>query len=100
MLQTVGYAGIVRNIPFIFYCAGLALIYITLNHYAENTIRKINETSKQMKELRWKYIDTKSQMMFLTKESELAKKATEQGLEVLKTPPQKITIIQQIKHAD
>ncbi|MBL7766030.1 MAG: hypothetical protein JNJ58_08060 [Chitinophagaceae bacterium] len=92
MLHTVGTRGIVANISFILYCAFLGLVYITLNHQAENTIRRINSTAKQLKEYRWKYIDQKSKLMFLTKESELEKGAISLGLEKTKVPPHKISI--------
>jgi hypothetical protein len=92
MMQTVGNRGIVKNIPFILYCSFIGLIYITINHLAENTIRKINDTAVQLKEDRWRYIDEKSQIMFLTKESELEKGASALGLEKTKVPPFKIFI--------
>ena len=92
MLNTVGNQGIVNNIPFILFCSFLGIIYITINHLAENRIRKINETAKELKELRWKYIDEKSQIMFLTKESELEKGASALGLQKTKVPPYKIHV--------
>jgi hypothetical protein len=92
LLNMVGNKGIVHNIPFILYCTGLGLVYITLNHFAENTIRRINETAKILKEDRWRYIDEKTQIMFLTKESELEKGAGLLGLEKTKVPPYKIQI--------
>ncbi len=94
MFHAVGYKGIVKNLPFILYCTGLGLVYITMNHLAENTIRRINETAKELKEYRWRYVDEKSQLMFLTKESELAKGAALLGLEKTKVPPHKIIISQ------
>ncbi len=93
MLHLAGNKGIVHNIPFILYCSGLSLVYITMNHYAENTIRKINETARELKEDRWRYIDEKSQFMFLTKESQLELRAAALGLEKTKVPPFKIQII-------
>jgi hypothetical protein len=45
-----------------------------------------------MKELRWKYVDEKTQIMFLTKESQLEKGAAMMGLEKTKVPPFKIQI--------
>lgn len=93
VLHTVGNKGIVKNIPFIFYCTFLGIIYITLNHFAENTIRQINETARQLKEARWKYIDEKTQIMRLTKESELAIGAAALGLEKTKVPPHKIQVV-------
>jgi hypothetical protein len=70
----------------------LSLVYITMNHYAENTIRRINETARELKEDRWRYIDEKSQFMFMTKESQLEHGAAALGLEKTKVPPYKITI--------
>jgi len=92
LLHTVGNRGIVGNIPFILYCSLLGIVYITLNHFAENTIRDINRTARDMRELRWKYIDEKTQIMFLTKESQLEKSAVLIGLEKTKVPPHKIQI--------
>ena len=94
ILQVIGHQGIVHNIPFILYCSLLSLIYITMNHFAENTIRKVNETARELKEDRWRYIDEKSQFMFLTKESKLEEKASPLGLEKTKVPPYKIKIVQ------
>ncbi len=92
ILNNVGQKGIVSNIPLILYVAFLSLIYISINHYAENTIRDINKTAKQLKELRWRYVDEKTQIMFLTKESQLEQKAGSLGLKKTKVPPYKIAI--------
>lgn len=92
LLSVVGNRGIVQNIPFILYCSFLGIIYITINHLAENRIRKINSTAKDLKELRWRYVDIKSQIMYLTKESELAKHVVNMGLQKTKVPPYKIHI--------
>jgi hypothetical protein len=92
MLNTVGNKGIVNNIPFILYCAFLSIVYITINHFGENTIRNINSTAKELKEFRWKYVEEKTQIMFLTKESELEKGAAALGLEKTKVPPYKIQV--------
>ena len=90
MLHWVGQKGIVHNIPFILYCTLLCIFYITINHYAENTIRKINETARTLKEDRWRYTDEKSQFMFLTKQSQLEQLAAQYRLELNTLPPCKI----------
>ena len=94
MLNHTGRRGIVQNIPFILYCTALGLIYITINHQAENTIRAINTTAKDLKEDRWRYIDEKSQLMKITKESELAIRAKDIGLLKTLVPPHKLQIKQ------
>lgn len=92
ILNKVGQKGIVSNIPLILYIAFLALVYITINHHAENTIRDINKTAKELKELRWRYVDEKTQIMFLTKESQLEQNASSLGLKKTLVPPYKIAI--------
>ena len=79
ILNKVGQKGIVSNIPLILYVSLLALVYITINHHAENTIRDINRTAKELKELRWRYVDEKTQIMSLTKESNLEQSASAMG---------------------
>lgn len=98
LLQTVGNKGIVQNIPLILYAAFLAIIYITLNHEAENTIRKINQTGRELKELRWKYVDLKTQIMGMTKESQLQKSVSSLRLQITKVPPHKIIVHQTLSH--
>jgi hypothetical protein len=92
IVNKVGQKGIVSNIPLLLYCAFLALVYITLNHHAENTIRDINKTARELKELRWRYVDEKTQIMALTKESQLEKTAITLGLKKTLVPPYKIEI--------
>ncbi|MBK8685269.1 MAG: hypothetical protein KBF25_06280 [Chitinophagaceae bacterium] len=98
LLQTVGNRGIVQNIPLILYGSFLAILYITLNHEAENTIRRINETGRQLKELRWKYVDEKTQIMGMIKESQLEKSVSHLHLQKTKVPPHKIIVSQSIQH--
>ncbi|MBP6456173.1 MAG: hypothetical protein KA275_05525 [Chitinophagaceae bacterium] len=91
-LHDIGYSGILKNMPTILFVTFFALFSIWINHQSESTIRQINKLSVELKELRWKHIDETSKWMFLTKESELAKKASEQGLQVLLNPPQRIEL--------
>ncbi len=92
VMSVIGNKGIVKNIPFVMYCAFLALLYITIIHKSENRIRNLNEYSKTIKELTWQYKDERSKLMFLTKESELVKSASTLGLDVNLITPKKIEI--------
>lgn len=92
ILNKVGQKGIVSNIPLILYVSFLALVYITINHHAENTIRDINRTARELKELRWRYVDEKTQIMSMTKESNLQQSASALGLKRTLVPPYKIAI--------
>ena len=81
------YQWIVKNIPFFLFLSALAVIYIYNGHYSDNTIKDINKTSKELKELQYEYKSMKSEVMFRSKQSELAKAVEPLGLKELAAPP-------------
>lgn len=83
----LNYQSIVKQIPFFLFLALLAVIYIYNGHYADKTIRNINRTTKEVKELQHEYKTVQSEMMFRSKQSELAKAVEPLGLKELTTPP-------------
>jgi Bacteriodetes cell division protein (FtsL-like) len=88
----INYLWLVKHLPFILYLSLLALIYIANGYYADKNIRAINKTSNELKELRWQYLNLKSDLMFRSKLSEVAKSVAPMGLEELTSPPQQIVI--------
>lgn len=78
---------IVQNVPFFLFLAGLAVIYIYNGHYANKTVRNISKVSRELKELQYEYKTLKSEVMFRSKESELAKAVDPFGLKELRVPP-------------
>jgi hypothetical protein len=83
----LNYQSIVKQIPFFFFLALLAVIYIYNGHYADKTIRNINRTSKEVKELQYEYKTVKSEVMFRSKQSELVKAVEPLGLKELTGTP-------------
>jgi Bacteriodetes cell division protein (FtsL-like) len=81
---------IVQNIPFYFFAGALAIVYIANGHYADKTIRAINATEKNLKEMEYEYKTVKRDVIFRSKESELAKAVEPLGLKPLLVPPVKI----------
>jgi len=81
------YQWIVKNIPYFLFLAFLAVLYIYNGHYADNMVRNIGRTSEQLKELQFEYKTLKSEVMFRSKESELAKAVAPFGLKTLSMPP-------------
>ena len=65
----------------------LAVIYIYNGHYADKTIRNINQTAKEVKELQYEYKNVKSEVMFRSKQSELIKAVEPLGLKELTIAP-------------
>ena len=85
--RLLSYQWIVRNISFFLFLAVLAVIYIYNGHYADKTARNINRMSKELKELQYEYKTLKSEVMFRSKQSELAKSVEPFGLKELVVPP-------------
>jgi len=81
------YRWIVKNIPFFLFLSVLAVVYIYNGHYADKTVRNINKVSNELKELQYEYKTLKSEVMFRSKQSELAKAVAPLGLKELVVPP-------------
>ncbi len=88
---------LVKNIPFYFFAAVLAIIYIANGHYADKTIREINVTAKHLKEMEYEFKTVKRDVIFRSKESELAKAVEPLGLKELMVPPVRLIDSSEIK---
>lgn len=78
---------VVRNIPFFLFLSLLAVLYIYNGHLSDKLTRKISNTEKHIKELEYEYKTIKSEVIFRSKASELAKAVEPLGLKQLTTPP-------------
>jgi Bacteriodetes cell division protein (FtsL-like) len=85
--RLLNYQWIVRNVPYFLFLSALAVLYIYNGHYSDNTVKNINKTSKELKELQYEYKSMKSEVMFRSKQSELAKAVEPLGLKELAQPP-------------
>ena len=85
--RLLNYQWVVKNIPFFLFLAVLAVIYIYNGHYADKTARNISKVSRELKELQYEYKTLKSEVMFRSKQSELAKAVEPLGLKELTSPP-------------
>jgi hypothetical protein len=81
-----------KHLSFILFLGFMAVLYIGYNYYADDHIRKENKLSKENKELHSEYISTKSDLMFASKQSEVAKAAESIGLKQPVVPPTKILV--------
>ena len=88
----INYRAITQNMPFILFLAVLALIYIANSHLAEKKVRRINKLGREIKELKWEYLNVKSELMFRSKMSEVSKAVEPLGLKSLNNPPRKIEL--------
>ena len=81
------YQWIVQNIPYFLFLSALAVLYIYNGHYSDNTVKDINKTSKELRELQYEYKSMKSEVMFRSKQSEFVKAVEPLGLKELSTAP-------------
>jgi len=82
----------IQYLPKILFVLGLALFYIGNTHYAEKTVRKINHIQAEVEDLRADYTTLKSDLMFASKQSEVAIKVKAYGLKESLTPPTKVVV--------
>lgn len=82
----------VQYLPKIFFVMVLGLIYIGNTHYAEKTVREINRIQVEVEDLRADYTTLKADLMFSSKQSEVAKKVKPLGLNESLTPPYKVVV--------
>jgi hypothetical protein len=82
---------IVKNIPFYLFASVLTILYIANGHYADKMIRKINSTANHLKEMEYEFKTVKRDVIFRSKESELAKAVAPLGLKELILPPVRLT---------
>src|ERR1039457_5397872 len=78
------------NLPFLVFIAFLALVYIANTYYVEKTVKEIERTKVELKELRFQYTTTKSTLMYYSKQTEIARRALKYGLKETTIPPYKI----------
>ena len=83
----LNYEWILDHLVFLLFLAFIAVLYIANGHWADNTVRDINVTAKQVKDLEYEYKNLKSIEMYKSRESEVAKTATVMGLKPSTQPP-------------
>ena len=84
------YQWIVKNIPFFLFLSVLAVLYIANGHMADKTVRRINNTSRELKELQFEYKTLKSEVMFKSEEQQVIKATEPLGLKVVKEMPARL----------
>lgn len=90
LVEKVSYKAIVNNIPFLAFLVLLCVLYISNSQRAIDMQRELNAKNKELKELRWKYMDVKSQLMYVKTETQVMKNAEKLGLKPSLMPAYKI----------
>ncbi|GAO44962.1 FtsL-like putative cell division protein [Flavihumibacter petaseus] len=78
---------VVKNLPFLLFLSVLAVLYIYNGHYSDKIIKSISRTNRELRELEYEFKTMKSEVMFRSKQTELAHAVEPLGLKELVTPP-------------
>jgi hypothetical protein len=88
---------VVGALPFIFFLTFLGICYIANGYRTQKVVINLHRTNNSLKELRSEYITTKSDLMIISKQSEVAEATAVMGLRELISPPKKIVVNQKEK---
>ena len=92
LVEKLSYKTIVNNIPYLIFLSVFCVMYISNSHRAIEMQRELNTQNNSLNELRWKYLDTKSQLMYVKTETQVIKSAEKLGLKASLLPAYKITV--------
>ncbi|MDB5271916.1 MAG: hypothetical protein JWO58_283 [Chitinophagaceae bacterium] len=82
----------VKYVPYVFYVAVFLIGYIWNAHTSDKLVRKIEKMKVEVNDLRADYTTLKAELMYRSKQSEVAKEVNSIGLEESMVPPQKIDL--------
>ncbi len=82
----------VKYMPQVLFATALVIFYIGNSHYADSTIRKIDKLKVEVEDLRADYTTLKSDYMFASKQSEIARSVDRLRIQETLEPPKKIVI--------
>ena len=83
---------VVRNMPFLLYVAGLMLCYIAYGYWTERTVRELDRTNSELKEMRSEYITVRSHLEKAEQQSQVASDISGLGLRESRVPPKRIAV--------
>ena len=82
--------GSVRLLPYFLFITVLVMFYIANTYYAEKKERDIQALRNSLKELRYEYITTRSELMRQSQQSEVAIKLQDAKIKESRVPPVKV----------
>lgn len=85
---------VVDQLPYVLFLTLMAVFYIGNRYHAEKIVRKSIKIQAELKELRAESITTASKLMFISKQSEVARLVEKKGLELKEAvePPKKLVV--------
>lgn len=79
-----------RLLPFLLFLTLIIMFYIANTYHAEKKEREIQALRKSLKELRYEYITTRSELMNHSQQSEVARRLKAINIKESRVPPVKV----------
>jgi hypothetical protein len=80
----------VRLLPYFLFLAVMTMFYIANTYYAEKQEREIQALRESLKELRYEFITTRSELMKQSQQSEVARRLEAINIKESRVPPVKV----------
>lgn len=87
LTKAFSYQWIIPNLGFFLFLTFLAVLYIANGHMADKTIRDINRTQQELRNLQYEYKTAKSELMFRTEEDQVLQAVAPSGLQISTEEP-------------
>lgn len=81
-----------RMFPFLLFVSFLAFVYITNDYTLERKVRTISHLHTELRDMRYEYISVKSNLITISKQSQLAKRLEKLGIKENSQPVNVIRI--------
>ncbi len=94
--EFITYAQVLHNFFFVVAIVFIGVIEIFNSHLSVRLNREISKKQELIRELRWEYMNIKTEMNQKTNQSELQKILAPYGLKQLQEPPKKIEVKKEI----
>lgn len=83
---------VLKLIPFFLFLSAIGILYIANSYWGDKTVREIESIKKELKELRFEHISTKSTLIYNSQQSEVAHRLDSTGIKESVAPPSKIIV--------
>lgn len=81
-----------RNMPFILFCAALMIAYIAYGYHTERIVRDLERTGAVLKEQRAEYLTVRAELEKQEQQSQVAGRIEGIGLHESRVPPVKLAV--------
>lgn len=81
-----------QHLPKIAFAFFLCLLYIGISHHSNRTIHRLNKAKILLEDMRVNFTTRKAELMYKSKQSEVANQVSAMGLKESKVPPNKIIL--------